>query len=320
MEGKFQSMPNNGIWINKPSNMNCGRGIRLISDIKQFKAEYFAIKKSGLLNPSSLKLQKQTSNFRRSSLINPRKSVSIEKDAKPRERRNSIEHDNSNKFIKISIIQRYLENPLLLEGKKFDIRCYLLIASTKPMLAYFHHGYLRLSMHDYNLENIDEPEGRYTHLTNASVQKKHPSFQAEKEKTIWDMNKFESYATEKYSKTPEDFKILYDQIKRILAYVLKCGEKKLIKRKGMFDLMGIDILLDENFKPYLLEMNMNPAIFTDTTTQTNIIPKVIHTALDLILDLQCPTKNLEQMCQNEDKLPKGEFQLIRNEATNFSFE
>lgn len=49
------------------------------------------------------------------------------------------------------IIQKYIHNPLLLNGRKFDIRCYVLIACTKPLVAFFHQGYLRLSMTEYNL-------------------------------------------------------------------------------------------------------------------------------------------------------------------------
>jgi hypothetical protein len=38
-----------------------------------------------------------------------------------------------------------------------------------------------------------EDEGnRFTHLTNASVQKKHPDFKKEKENTIWSLEKFEA--------------------------------------------------------------------------------------------------------------------------------
>ena len=31
-------------------------------------------------------------------------------------------------------------------------------------------------------------------------------------------------------------------------------------------MIGCDILLDENLKPYLIELNTNPALFLDTTT------------------------------------------------------
>jgi len=60
------------------------------------------------------------------------------------------------------IIQKYITNPLLINKKKFDIRCYMLIANTKPILALFHHGYLRLSMNEFD----NEDNNLITHLTN----------------------------------------------------------------------------------------------------------------------------------------------------------
>ena len=33
-------------------------------------------------------------------------------------------------------------------------RCYALIASTKPLFVLFHHGYLRLTVEDYDLSNF----------------------------------------------------------------------------------------------------------------------------------------------------------------------
>jgi len=40
-------------------------------------------------------------------------------------------------------------------------------------------------------DQIEDEGNRFTHLTNASVQKKHPDFQKEKENTIWSLEKFE---------------------------------------------------------------------------------------------------------------------------------
>lgn len=60
------------------------------------------------------------------------------------------------------IIQKYIHNPLLIKKRKFDIRCYMLIASTKPLLVLFHHGYLRLSMNEFQ----NDDNNLITHLTN----------------------------------------------------------------------------------------------------------------------------------------------------------
>jgi len=41
-----------------------------------------------------------------------------------------------------------------------------------------------VSLSDYTLENFGTPEGKITHLTNNSVQKKHPDYNALKEQSI----------------------------------------------------------------------------------------------------------------------------------------
>lgn len=59
-------------------------------------------------------------------------------------------------------VGRYIQHPLLLDGRKFDIRAYMLIASTVPYLVLYHKGYVRLSCHKYSFEDTDLT----THLTN----------------------------------------------------------------------------------------------------------------------------------------------------------
>lgn len=57
---------------------------------------------------------------------------------------------------------RYIANPLLIEGRKFDIRCYMLIANMMPYLVLYHDGYIRLSMYLYD----NDSDNLIAHLTN----------------------------------------------------------------------------------------------------------------------------------------------------------
>ena len=52
-----------------------------------------------------------------------------------------------------------------------------------------------------------------------------------------------------------------------------------------FELIGCDVLVDENFRPYLLELNSNPAIDIDTEVKIKVIPKVVYNGLDIVFDI-----------------------------------
>lgn len=59
-------------------------------------------------------------------------------------------------------VRRYIQNPLLLSGKKFDVRSYLLIACAAPYMVFFGHGYARLTLSLYDPHSSD----LRGHLTN----------------------------------------------------------------------------------------------------------------------------------------------------------
>ncbi|KFV72318.1 Inactive polyglycylase TTLL10, partial [Dryobates pubescens] len=95
------------------------------------------------------------------------------------------------------IVQRYIHQPLLLEGKKFDVRAYLLIACTAPFLVLFAQGYARLTCGHYDPASEDLT----VHLTNQYMQKKHPLYSQLKEETVWGMEHLNSYLNEKFRGT-----------------------------------------------------------------------------------------------------------------------
>ena len=70
-----------------------------------------------------------------------------------------------------NIIQKYIERPLLINNRKFDIRCYGMLTSVNGnMKGYFYEdGYIRTSCKEFSLDNLSN---RFVHLTNDAVQKK----------------------------------------------------------------------------------------------------------------------------------------------------
>ncbi|KAI4895975.1 hypothetical protein NFI96_006014 [Prochilodus magdalenae] len=147
------------------------------------------------------------------------------------------------------IVQRYIQNPLLLKGRKFDVRSYFLIACTSPYMVFFRHGYVRLTcdLYDPNSYNLS------AHLTNQYMQKKNPLYSMLKEETVWSMERFNAYVNEKFMEPkdlPRDW-VLGVFAKRMQQIMIQCFlavKAKLECKLGYFDLIGCDFLIDEDFK------------------------------------------------------------------------
>ncbi|XP_042807055.1 inactive polyglycylase TTLL10 isoform X6 [Panthera leo] len=183
------------------------------------------------------------------------------------------------------VVQRYIQNPLLLDGKKFDVRSYLLIACATPYMVFFGHGYARLTLSLYDPHSSDLSG----HLTNQFMQKKSPLYMLLKEDTVWSMDHLNRYINDKFRKTkglPRDwvFTTFTKRMQQIMAHCFQAVKSKLQCKLGYFDLIGCDFLIDENFKVWLLEMNSNPALHTNCEVLKEVIPGVVTETLDLALE------------------------------------
>ncbi|KAM7100032.1 inactive polyglycylase TTLL10, partial [Molossus nigricans] len=183
------------------------------------------------------------------------------------------------------VVQRYISNPLLLEGKKFDVRSYLLIACTMPYMIFFGHGYARLTL------NLYDPcsEDLSGHLTNQFMQKKSPLYVLLKEDTVWSMEHLNRYINDNFRQTkglPRDwvFTTFTAQMQQIMVHCFLAVKSKLECKLGYFDLIGCDFLIDDNFKVWLLEMNSNPALHTNCEVLKEVIPGIVMETLDLALE------------------------------------
>jgi tubulin polyglutamylase TTLL9 len=70
------------------------------------------------------------------------------------------------------VAQRYIPNPYLIGGKKFDLRLYVLCTSYQPLTIYmYREGFARFTSSRFTMAHGNMAD-KYIHLTNVAIQKK----------------------------------------------------------------------------------------------------------------------------------------------------
>jgi hypothetical protein len=152
------------------------------------------------------------------------------------------------------IVQKYIERPLLIfGGRKFDIRQWVLVTSVAPLKVFlFSECYLRLCNDTYDLRDL---ENRQRHISNWQVNKHGPNVI---DGSVASLLMFEE-ELEKMTGTSDFWaEHLAPQMERIVLSTMRSVQTKLVPRKECFELYGIDVMIDEDFKMWLLEVNLSP--------------------------------------------------------------
>ena len=159
------------------------------------------------------------------------------------------------------VVQKYIENPLLVGGKKFDLRLYALVTSYSPLVVYLYRGgFARFSSFRYSSHSKNMGDS-YVHLTNASVQKSAPGFD-KAAGCKWMLRNLKLYLISKYGADATDQ--LFKEIEELIVYSLLAVQKVMIHDKHCFEMYGYDIMIDDQLKPWLIEVNASPSISADT--------------------------------------------------------
>ena len=172
-----------------------------------------------------------------------------------------------------SVVQRYIGNPLLIDGFKFDFRLYVLVSNLDPLEAYLcNEGLVRFCTQQYESPSTKNYYKTYMHLTNYSLNKLSKDFvrsENENQGSKRTLTSVMALLKSKGHDIDKIWKIIKDLVFKTLiciAPLTKVEQLNLEKSSTEtqhFHLLGFDVLLDEALNAYLLEINGFPSMTTD---------------------------------------------------------
>jgi tubulin polyglutamylase TTLL5 len=188
------------------------------------------------------------------------------------------------------VISRYVANPLLVNGLKFDLRLYVLVPCFEPLRIYlYEEGLARFASEPYGESSKAR---RFAHLTNYSVNKKNSHFIQNEDSLTDDVgHKWSMSALFKHlEKTGADTELLWSRVYDLVIKTIIAAEAKVVPqvrtlglhRSNCFDLFGFDVLIDNTLKPWLMEVNLSPSLATEAPIDLHIKSNLIADALNLV--------------------------------------
>ncbi|KAM9468376.1 polyglutamylase complex subunit TTLL1 isoform 1-T1 [Clarias gariepinus] len=150
------------------------------------------------------------------------------------------------------VISLYIDNPLLIGGKKFDLRLYVLVTTYRPLKCYMYKlGFCRFCTVKYT-PSTSELDNMFVHLTNVAIQK-HGDDYNPVHGGKWTVNNLRLYLESTRGKEVTNH--LFDQIHWIVVQSLKAVAPVMINDKHCFECYGYDIIIDDKLKPWLIEIS-----------------------------------------------------------------
>ena len=214
------------------------------------------------------------------------------------------------------IIQKYLDRPLLYNKRKFDIRCFVLI-DYDLNLFFFREGHLKASSELYNLND----RNRFIHITNYSLQKKSSKFETYEEGNEISYSDFKKYL-ESQNIPLSNFDKMIKQMKLLVEISMKSVGTKFLKTNPVlsFEIFGYDFIIDNEFKPWILEINNNPGLGISSPVIEKIIPRMLDDAFRLTIDKIFETK-YDEICMNENWKYKSKYKIdgLNDDDNGFEF-
>jgi len=206
------------------------------------------------------------------------------------------EYDNGNLCGQLNdslIAQTYITNPLLLDlNNKFDFRVYMLVASTNPLIVYYHDGFLRVSLQVYDKHSSDKS----VHLTNTHLAK--DIFAIAEEKGInlngmnaeqlrnyqmWTFEKLQNYLY-KAGKTTDPQWVdnhLRPSFWKAFIHATRMSAHAFWKQSNVYEMFGLDFMLDDELNLWFIECNASPQLIGTNDMKTKFLVQMLKDLFEI---------------------------------------
>jgi len=160
-----------------------------------------------------------------------------------------------------TLLTQYVTPVWTLEGRKWDMRTYMLIASVSPLVAFWFPGELKVCTKPFELHSND----LLRHITNTALGREQTS---DWSTFFWSPEKLPTDLKARFgaAEGARRFrKLKVDIINVLLAWLFAVKEKLSncygnSKTDTCYQLMGFDVTVSEDLQPVLLDSNTGPGL------------------------------------------------------------
>lgn len=228
------------------------------------------------------------------------------------------------------VVQRYVGNPYLIDGLKFDLRMYVLVYGCDPLRIYvFKEGLARFSTEEYIKPTQHNLQNQYIHLTNYAINKfsKKFVFNADADNPTVGHKRSLAFIWDYVDRHGGNSFLLRSNINDIIVKTFCAVQPQLsrcfracqpanLNNNMCFEILGIDILIDDTLKPWLLEVNHAPSFSVDTPFDEKVKTELLVDTFTLVRITpesrrRCLERERER--QNARIFGKGLYALTREE-------